>query len=106
MSEQTPSIITPLVAQLGVGGLGGLAVGYAIKKVAKIFAFIIGLAFLLLQYLAFKDIISINYGALEAWANQLVANAGVAEGILTTMIANLPFASSFVVGLGIGLKMG
>lgn len=106
MSEQTPSLITPLVTQLGVGGIGGLAVGYAIKKVAKIVAFIIGLAFLMLQYLAFKDIISINYGALEAWANDMVSNVGAAEGILTTMIANLPFASSFVVGLGIGLKMG
>ena len=106
MSEQTPSLITPLVTQLGVGGIGGLAVGYAIKKVAKIVAFILGLAFLMLQYLAFKDIISINYGALETWASEVVSNVGAAEGILTTMIANLPFASSFVVGLGIGLKMG
>ena len=36
MSEQTPSLITPLVAQLGVGGLGGLSVRYAVKKIAKI----------------------------------------------------------------------
>jgi uncharacterized membrane protein (Fun14 family) len=106
MSEQTPSLITPLVTQLGVGGIGGLAVGYAVKKIAKIVAFIIGLAFLMLQYLAFKDIISINCGALETWANQVVSNVGAAEGILTTMIANLPFASSFIVGIGIGLKMG
>jgi uncharacterized membrane protein (Fun14 family) len=106
MSEQTPSIITPLVTQLGVGGIGGLSVGYAIKKVAKIVAFIVGIAFLGLQYLAYKDIISINYGALEVWANQIVANAGAAEGVLTAMIANLPFATSFIVGMGIGLKMG
>jgi uncharacterized membrane protein (Fun14 family) len=66
MSGQTLNLVTPLVAQLGVGGVGGLAVRYAVKKVAKLAAFITGLAFLLLQYLAYKDIISINYGALEA----------------------------------------
>ena len=48
MSE-TPSILTPLIAQLGVGGVGGLCVGYAVKKVAKVVAVIVGLFFLGLQ---------------------------------------------------------
>jgi uncharacterized membrane protein (Fun14 family) len=105
MSE-SPSLLTPLITQLGVGGIGGLCVGYALKKVAKITAFLIGIAFLGLQYLAYKDIISINYGALENWARGVASNAGAAEGILTAMIANLPFASSFLVGFAIGIKMG
>ncbi len=105
MSE-SPSLLTPLITQLGVGGIGGLCVGYALKKVAKITAFLIGIAFLGLQYLAYKDIISINYGALENWARGVASNAGAAEGILTAMIANLPFASSFLVGFAIGVKMG
>ncbi len=105
MSE-SPSLLTPLITQLGVGGIGGLCVGYALKKVAKITAFLIGIAFLGLQYLAYQDIISINYGALEDWARGVVGNVGAAEGILTAMIANLPFASSFLVGFAIGVKMG
>lgn len=105
MSE-SPSLLTPLITQLGVGGIGGLCVGYALKKVAKITAFLIGIAFLGLQYLAYKDIISINYGALENWARGVASNVGAAEGILTAMIANLPFASSFLVGFAIGVKMG
>jgi uncharacterized membrane protein (Fun14 family) len=83
MSE-TPSILTPLIAQLGVGGIGGLCVGYAVKKVAKV----------------------VNYGALEAWGVNALGSAVAAEGVLAAMIANLPFAASFVVGLGMGLKMG
>ena len=81
MSE-TPSIITPLVTQLGVGGIGGLCVGYALKKVAKIVAFILGISFLGLQYLAYEGIISINYGSLEVWANNLIKGAGVLERVL------------------------
>jgi len=105
MSE-TPSLLTPLVAQLGVGGLGGLCVGYAIKKVAKIVAVVVGLFFLGLEYLAYEGIINIDYVGLESWANNAVEGAGALEGVLTAMIANLPFAASFVVGLTMGLKMG
>ncbi|OGD46100.1 hypothetical protein A3K69_05035 [Candidatus Bathyarchaeota archaeon RBG_16_57_9] len=105
MSE-TPSLLTPLVAQLGVGGIGGLCVGYAIKKVAKIVAVIVGLFFLGLQYLAYQGIINIDYVGLENWAGGVVSGMGALEGVLTIMIANLPFAASFTVGLVMGLKMG
>jgi uncharacterized membrane protein (Fun14 family) len=105
MSEST-SLLTPLVTQLGVGGLGGLCVGYAIKKVAKIVAVIVGLFFLGLQYLAYKGIINVDYIGLENWAKNLVSGMGALEGVFTAMIANLPFAASFVVGLAMGLKMG
>jgi len=94
------------LAQLGVGGLGGLCVGYAVKKMAKIVAVIIGLFFLGLQYLAYQGIINIDYVGLENWAKGVVAGAGALEGVLTAMIANLPFAASFAVGLAMGLKMG
>lgn len=100
------NIWSPLIAQFGVGGIGGLCVGYAIKKVAKIVAFVIGVFFLILQFLAYKSIVSIHYDALLVWARGIAGNIGAAEGVLTGIIANLPFASSFVIGLGIGLKMG
>lgn len=100
----TPSILSPIITQLGVGGVGGLCVGYAIKKIAKIVAVIIGLAFLGLEYLAYQGIISIHYGALEDWASNLVQGTGVIEKALIAIISNLPFASSFLVGFAMGLK--
>lgn len=99
-------ILTPLLTQLGVGGVAGLCVGYALKKIGKLFAIILGLAFLGLELLAYKGIININYTALEEWATELIGQVGVAEGILTVIIGNLPFAASFLVGFAIGLKMG
>jgi uncharacterized membrane protein (Fun14 family) len=99
-------ILTPLLTQLGVGGVAGLCVGYALKKIGKLFAILLGLAFLGLELLAYKGIININYTALEEWATELIGQVGVAEGILTVIIGNLPFAASFLVGFAIGLKMG
>ena len=99
-------ILTPLLTQLGVGGVAGLCVGYALKKLGKIVAFILGLAFLGLQYLAWIGIININYDALQQWGNDVIRSIGIAEGVFGTIVANMPFAASFLVGLAIGFKMG
>lgn len=80
--------------------------GYAVKKVAKVVAVIIGLFFLGLQYMAYKGIIDVNYGALEEWGANALGSTVAAEGVLAAMIANLPFAASFVLGFGMGLRMG
>lgn len=99
-------IITPLLTQLGVGGIAGLCVGFALKKMGKLAAFILGLSFLGLEYLAYKGIIIINYSTLESWARSLIGNIGGFEVYLTAIISNLPFAASFGVGFALGLKIG
>lgn len=99
-------VLTPLLTQLGVGGVAGLCVGYALKKIGKLVAILLGLAFLGLELLAYKGIISIDYSALEVWAKEIIGQVGVAEGVLTVIIGNLPFTASFLVGFAIGLKMG
>ena len=99
-------MLTPLLTQLGVGGIGGLCVGFALKKLAKLAAVLIGLAFIVLELLAYYGIININYGALSDWVNGVIGGVGVLEGVLSAIIGNLPFASSFVVGFVIGLKLG
>jgi len=99
-------ILTPLLTQLGVGGVAGLCVGYALKKVGKIAAFILGIAFIGLELLAYKGIIDIHYDTLITWGQEMIRQVGVLEGLMTLIIANMPFAASFLVGLAIGLKMG
>jgi uncharacterized membrane protein (Fun14 family) len=98
-------VITPLLTQLGVGGIAGLCVGYALIKIGRLIALILGLAFLGLQALAYKGIININYTALEEWVNGMTGQIGIAEDILTTLISNLPFAASFLAGFYIGVKI-
>jgi len=99
-------ILTPLVFQLGAGGVAGFIVGYALKKLAKIVAFIAGLFFIILLGLAAADIIKVNYDKLISAIEGLMRSVVGASSWITAVIAALPFAATFVVGLGVGLKVG
>jgi uncharacterized membrane protein (Fun14 family) len=102
MSEFFPS----LVYQLGIGGIGGFIVGYALKKISKLIIVLIGLLILVLLYLGVKGIISIDYEALwKALANSL-GFAGQAVGWIITLISLIPFMGSFIVGFLLGFKLG
>lgn len=50
-------IVSPLVFQLGVGGVLGFLAGYAFKKILKLLAVLLGLASAALIYLAYVGII-------------------------------------------------
>lgn len=99
-------ILTPLVFQLGAGGVAGFMVGYALKKLAKIVAFILGLFFIALLYLGYTGIINVNYGKLIEAIEGLMRSVVGASGWITAVIAVLPFAATFTVGFGLGLKIG
>lgn len=105
MSEQT-SYLTPLITQLGVGGIIGLCIGYALKKMAKIVAAIIGLFALGLIFLETQGLISVDWLGVETWGNTALSSLGQLEGVLGSLLANLPFAGGAIVGFGIGVKMG
>jgi len=99
-------VVVPVVYQLGVGGVGGFIVGYALKKVTKIIAVIIGLFILALIALGASGILIVNYGKLFEAVSGLFGSSGQALGWLTAIIAHLPFAGSFLVGLFLGWKIG
>jgi len=99
-------ILTPLVFQLGAGGIAGFVVGYALKKLAKIVAFILGLFFIALLYLGYTGIINVNYGKLIEAIEGLMRSVAGASSWITAVIAVLPFAATFAVGFGLGLKVG
>lgn len=99
-------LLTPLVGQIGIGGVGGFLVGYALKKFAKLVAIFLGLGFVVLQYLAYVGVIAINYGAMKDWALSIVGQASGLGGAIYNILANLPFGASFVIGLYLGIKKG
>jgi uncharacterized membrane protein (Fun14 family) len=100
------NILTPLAGEVGIGGIGGFLAGYASKKVAKMVAFLIGITFLGLQYLAYKDIIAIDYMSLQNFANELAGQAVGTQSILTDLIVHAPFGAAFVGGVYLGLQKG
>jgi uncharacterized membrane protein (Fun14 family) len=99
-------VLTPVVYELGLGAVGGFVVGYALKKIAKIFLIVIGIFVAVLLYLGASDIISINFGALWDAVGGWLGGAGQAAGWLVGLIAILPFVGSFGLGFFLGFKLG
>src|SRR5215218_8519380 len=67
--------LAPTAATLGGGFFVGFLIGYALKKVIKIVAVIIGLFLAGLAYLQYHQIANINWNKLQA----------VSEGAITTL---------------------
>ena len=100
------NLVSPLVGELGLGGVGGFCVGYSMKKIAKIVTAIFAIGFLGLQYLANVGIISINYLALENWGMSMFGETSALQGFFITLLTQMPFGIGFTGGLVLGLKQG
>ncbi len=96
-------ILTPFIYQMGTGVAGGFLVGYAIKKVLKTLMVVLGLCFVAVSYLGFSGIMNLNYDKLASATSGLVIQA---SGFLSTTIDGLPFVSTFLAGLAIGIMKG
>lgn len=96
---------TFLVTTLGVGGIAGWAVGYTLKKVAKILAIIIGISVVSLQYLAYKNWITIDWEKVQSAVDKQALENG-AQGLMSIITYNLPFAGTFLIGFWLGFRKG
>ena len=99
----------PSAASLGFGGAAGLVVGYTAKKMTKLAALGLGLAFILLQVLAYEGLISINWTAVQSTAHGVWADAHgktLVDHAWEIITANLPFGGGFVTGFALGFKLG
>jgi uncharacterized membrane protein (Fun14 family) len=99
-------IITPVVYQLGLGAIGGFVVGFALKKIAKLFIIVLGIFIVALLYLGASNIISINFGALWSAVAGWLGGASGAASWLVGFISIIPFIGSFAVGFFLGFKLG
>ena len=99
-------ILTPMISELGIGGVGGFVVGYALKKLARIVALLLGVGFVALQYLSYKGFIIINYEALKDWVLNLTGQTAGLQSLMTDLIVHIPFGASFGLGFYLGLKKG
>lgn len=98
--------IVPFLPDLGLGGLLGYCAGYAIKKASRLLILIVGVAFVLVQLLAYFGLLTVHWTRVEELAGPLVQE-GAREGgawALAVLGANLPFGGAFVAGLALGLR--
>ncbi len=94
-----------LLATLGGGGIAGWAVGYTLKKVAKVVAIFLGVTFITLQYLAYKHVITVDWTKVQNAVDKQHLEKS-AEGFMSILTYNLPFAGSFMVGFWLGFRKG
>lgn len=94
------------IVSLGTLGATGFLVGYAIKKLVKLFLFFIGLFFLALMGLEYLGIIRIYHDKLgEALVNALMSLQGFLPTILP-VLSGLFYSLGFGAGFLLGLMKG
>ena len=99
-------LIPPVVYQLGVGAICGFIIGFAIKKAIKLLMIIAGFFLLILIYLGYSGVITINFEKLLQAVGNLLSWGQQAADWLTIIISTLPLTGSFILGLILGFKVG
>ncbi len=103
------SSIAPFAEQLGFGLVAGFAVGYALKKVGKVVAVLVGLLFVAVQVLASQGFLTVHWGEVQArvdpWFETDTLD-GAWRSLVGVLTHNLTFAGAFVPGLVVGLRRG
>jgi uncharacterized membrane protein (Fun14 family) len=102
-------MLTSLGPELGFGGVSGAVVGYASKKVTKLFALALGLLFIAIQGLVYLHVITVDWHAVQTGAEHVWADpqgVTLATRAWKILSANLPFGAAFAAGFGIGFKLG
>ena len=108
-----------LAVTLGGGFLGGILIGYALKKVIKVVAIIAGFFLAALTYLQYQQIASLNWGKLQTISEDTLttlANAtqqipgfdgyGNAPTELVMTNLGIPLTGSLAIGFTIGFMRG
>ncbi len=106
-ATQTADIWTIVLFQLGGGGVLGFAAGYAVKKLLKLIMIVVGVFVLGLLALEYKGWIKVNYDALaQSIENAITGGTSTAVSLKSRILANVPFASAFILGFTLGFKIG
>lgn len=95
--------ITAILFQVAIGGIGGFLIGFTFKKMIKI-SFIIGIAIFTLIFLAYTNIIKIDYGGLINFASRIGETIDPALELIIPLLANIPFLISLFFGLFVGFR--
>ncbi|MDZ7800248.1 MAG: FUN14 domain-containing protein [Trueperaceae bacterium] len=103
------SSVLPALEQLGFGAVAGFVAGYALKKVGKLAAVVVGLFFVGVQLLAWAGYLTIEWGRVRAEVEPLLAPSSLNEAwhaLVSVLTYNVPFAAAFVPGFLLGMRRG
>ena len=98
--------LLPLLPGLSLGAILGFCAGYAIKRLGRMTALIVGLLFLALQVMAWQGLLTIHWPKIQALAEPWLHQGGeeLSRWGLRILQTNLPFGGAFVAALLVGLR--
>ena len=103
--------ISSIGAVVGGGFLGGLLLDYALNKVVKLIAVIVGLFIAGLAYLQYQQIASVNWDRIEGTISTIANtttntfNDHNVESLVTTSLS-IPLTGGISAGFAIGFMKG
>ncbi|WVQ78488.1 hypothetical protein IAT38_000574 [Cryptococcus sp. DSM 104549] len=115
-SEQPQSIVNAY--ELSFGAVCGICAGIFVKKGAKAIAFLLGGAFVFLQYLSTKSYITVDWAKVGSRYDSAFGTKTPAGGysgptlgrvwsrLVDFLTANFQQRASFLAGLALGLRLG
>lgn len=100
--------------QLGFGTVAGICTGVFLVKGAKLIAVLLGGTFVLVQYLASRSFLTVNWAGVTSSYDGLVQRKlgsgnrikSLATGIVDFLTTGTQFRLTFIAGLGLGLRLG
>ncbi len=103
--------LSPALFSIGSGGLIGILAGFAIKRVFKVLAVIVGIFFAALMYFQAQNLISVNWDKIQSMTQGVLstlAHSLTDTGQISTITGNLgiPMTGGLAAGFAIGLMKG
>jgi uncharacterized membrane protein (Fun14 family) len=105
-------VITSIPATIGGGFIGGLLLGYALKKVVKLIAVVVGLFIAGLAYLQYQQIAYFDWERIERIvttmfgnvSSQIFSNQDISSFALSDL--GIPLTSGISTGFAVGFMKG
>lgn len=96
--------------EAGGGAVVGTMIGFAVKKLAKLIAVVVGLELATFKLLEMRGLLEVNWSAINGAASD-ATTASVALGSspppwLMNFLTTLPISAGVVSGFLVGFKMG
>lgn len=101
--------VLPYVQQITFGAVAGFIAGYALKKVGKVVAIVLGLLFVAIQLLAWSGFVSVDWGVIQRQVDPLLEVDSLERswrGLVSMLTYNIPFAAAFVPAFILGVRRG
>lgn len=99
------SILRSVSEQLGVGGVLGVAAGYASRRLGRAALMAVGTEVIVLQYFATRGWVTVHWGRVGEDLRPTAGPGGIAAGMKEILLYKLPFTAAFSAGLAAGLRI-